>query len=258
MMKTRWFVSLFCLGLAVLAFASAAPSLHGQHEEHELGMDRTLPAPTTPAPQRSDAELAKERADKEFSEFNHRFSGVFVFLVGIVALLQPYVARRFAGIRYLWTVLFFVPGLYLLILSDPESWPTGNQTLYYVVTENMQVLQHKIFSLILLALSAVEFFRVRGKLQALWTAFLFPAFAAAGAALLFFHSPQAHAASMDASAHQAMMGIQDQHVHFGLVGFGIAISKAIADTERFHPRAMQVVFAVLMLFLGLLLMTYTE
>ena len=216
-------------------------------------MDRTLPAP-----QRSEADLAKEEADKRFSEFNHRFAGVFVFLVGVVALLQPYVARRFAVIRYLWTVLFLIPGVYLLFLSDPESWPTGNQTLYYVVTENMQVLQHKIFSLILLALSAVEFFRVRGRLRALWTAFLFPAFAAAGAALLFFHSPQAHAASMDASAHQAMLQIQDQHVHFGLVGFGIAISKAVADTERFYPRWMQVLFAVLMLVLGLLLITYTE
>ena len=246
--------SLFCLALALLTLAGGAPSLHAwQHEEHELGMDRTLPAP-----QRSEADLAKEEADKRFSEFNHRFAGVFVFLVGVVALLQPYVARRFAAIRYLWTVLFLIPGMYLLLLSDPESWPTGNQTLYYVVTENMQVLQHKIFSLILLALSAVEFFRVRGRLRALWTAFLFPAFAAAGAALLFFHSPQAHAASMDASAHQSMLQIQDQHVHFGLVGFGIAISKAVADTERFYPRWMQVLFAVLMLVLGLLLITYTE
>jgi hypothetical protein len=240
-----------CLALAFLSLAAAAPSLHTwQHEEHELGMDRTLPTP-----QRTEAELAKEQADKEF---NHRFAGVFVFLVGIVALLQPSVARRFAGIRYLWTVLFFIPGVYLLILSDPESWPTGNQTLYYVVTQNMQVLQHKMFALILLALSTVEFFRVRGKLRALWTAFLFPVFAAAGAALLFFHSPQAHAASMDASAHQAMIQVQDQHIHFGLVGFGIAISKAVADTERFHPCWMQRLFAVLMLVLGLLLMTYTE
>ena len=131
--------------------------------------------------------------------------------------LQPYVARRFSGIRYLWTVLFFIPGLYLLILGDLESWPTGNQTMYYVITENMQVLQHKIFSLILLALSAVEYLRIRGKLQAVWTAFLFPAFAAAGAALLFFHSPPG--SDMDEAAHQTMMQIQHQHVQFGTGGF---------------------------------------
>jgi hypothetical protein len=211
-----------------------------------------------PSPQRTQADIAKEEADKRFSEFNHRFAGVFVLLVGVVAFLQPVLAKKFGVIRYLWTVLFFIPGMYLLVFSDPESWPIGNQTLYYVLTENMQVLQHKLFSLVLLALSAVEYFRMRGKLRALWTAFLFPAFAGAGAALLFFHSPQAHAAGMDATAHQAMMEIQHQHVQFGVVGFGIAISKAIADTERFHPRWMRVIFAALMAFLGVLLITYTE
>ena len=74
--------------------------------------------------------------------------------------------------------------------------------------------------------------------------------------------PQAVAKLSDSiangAAHQTMMQIQHQHVQFGLVGFGIAISKAIADTERFHRRAMQIVFAVLMLILGLLLMNYTE
>jgi len=55
-----------------------------------------------------------------------------------------------------------------------------------------------------------------------------------------------------------MMQVQHQHIQFGVTGFGIAISKAVADTERFHPRWMQVIFAVLMLVLGVLLMTYTE
>ena len=237
--------------LALTGLVSSASSF--QHEAHVPGA-----SPTMSAPQRSAADLAKEEADKRFSEFNHRFAGIFVFLVGVVALLQPTLARRFGVIRYLWVFLFLIPGIYLLFFSDPESWPIGDQTLYYVVTENMQVLQHKIFSLLLLALSAVEFLRVRNKLQALWTAFRFPAFAAAGAALLLYHSPQAHAAGMDASAHLSMQKIEGQHIHFAVVGFGIAISKAIADTGRFHARAMRVLFAALMMVLGLLLITYTE
>ena len=240
--------------LVLLALAKVPSSGFAfQHEEHRSGASATAAAP-----QRSAANRTKEEADKRFSEFNHRFSGIFVFLVGIVALLQPLLARRFGVIRYLWFFLFLIPGVYLLFFSDPESWPIGNQTLYYVITENMQVLQHKIFSLVLLALSAVEYFRVRGKLQALWTTFLFPAFAGAGAALLLWHSPQSHAAGMDPAAHQAMLAIENQHIHFAVVGFGIAISKAIADTERFHPRLMRILFAALMLVLGLLLITYTE
>ena len=242
------------LPLLLLTFALlGSPAFSLQHEAHEQSA-----SPTVTAPQRSAADLAKEEADKRFSEFNHRFAGIFVFLVGVVALLQPLLARRFGVIRYLWVFLFLIPGIYLLFLSDPESWPTGNQTLYYVVTENMQVLQHKIFSLVLLSLSVVEYLRVRNKLQALWTAFLFPAFAATGAALLLVHSPLSHAAGTDPSAHLAMQKIEDQHIHFAVVGFGIAISKAIADTGRFHARLMRVVFAALMMVLGVLLITYTE
>ena len=158
----------------------------------------------------------------------------------------------------MWAVSFFVPGLYLAFFSDPESWPIGNQTLYYVVTQNMQVLQHKVFSLLLLVLSVVEYLRVRNKLRALWTVFLFPAFAGAGAALLLFHSSAAHAAGMGPSAHLAMQKIEGQHVHFAVVGFGIALSKALADTARFHPKWMRILFSALMLILGLLLITYTE
>lgn len=242
------------LALALLAVAGlASNAVSWQHEAHLPGS-----SPAVATPQRSPTDLAKEEADKRFSEFNHRFAGIFVFLVGVVALLQPSLARRFGVIRYLWVFLFLIPGVYLLFFSDPESWPIGNQTLYYVVTENRQVLQHKIFSLVLLALSAVEYFRVRGKLQALWTAFLFPACAGAGAALLLWHSPQAHAAGMDPVAHLTMLKIAGQHVHFAVVGFGIAISKALGDTGRFHPRLMRILFAALMLVLGFLLITYTE
>lgn len=242
------------LALSVLTLAvGVLPGFASQREAQEPGA-----SPAVTVPQRSAADLAKEEADKRFSEFNHRFAGIFVFLVGVVALLQPILAQRFGVVRYLWVYLFLIPGIYLLFLSDPESWPTGDQTLYYVVTQNMQVLQHKIFSLLLLALSAVEYLRLRNKLQALWTAFLFPAFAGAGAALLLYHSPQAHAAGMGASAHLAMQKIEGQHIHFAVVGFGIAISKAIADTGRFHARWMRILFATLMMVLGLLLITYSE
>ena len=242
----------FALGLLAVAFAVPA-GFSLQHDAHQQEM-----SPAAPTPPASRADAAKEEADKRFSEFNHRFAGVFVFLIGIVALLEPYAAKRFGVLRYLWTVCFFVPGLYLAFFSDPESWPIGDQTLYYVVTQNMQVLQHKVFSLLLLALSVVEYLRARNKLRALWTVFLFPAFAGAGAALLLFHSSAAHAGGMDPSAHLAMQKIEGQHVHFAVLGFGIALSKAVADTERFHPQWMRVLFSALMLVLGLLLITYTE
>ena len=239
-------------GLLLMALA-AWP---GFSRQHEAGHHATPSAVAAPPP--SAADLAKQEADKAFSEFNHRFAGIFVLLIGILALLESRLAERFGVVRYLWFFFFFIPGIYLLFFSDPESWPLGEQTLHYVVTQNMQVLQHKIFSLLLLGLSVVEYLRIRNRLRGLWTAFLFPALAGAGAALLLFHSSQAHAAGMDPSAHLSMQKIEHQHIHFAVVGFGIALSKAIADTGRFHTRLMRVLFALLMVTLGLLLITYTE
>src|SRR5262252_8133713 len=64
--------------------------------------------------------------DKKFSEGNHHIAGFFVLLVGVLAAVEPWISERRRWARYLWSVLFLVPGIYLMIWSDPESWPTGN------------------------------------------------------------------------------------------------------------------------------------
>jgi len=200
-------------------------------------------------------EPAKIAADKRFSEFNHRFAGLFVLLIGLLCVLEPRLAQRFGGVRYLWSVLFFLPGLYLLIWSDPESWPTGNQSLHHVMTQNLEVLQHKVFSLLLLGLSAIEFVRVKKGLRSVWLSLVFPALAGVGALLLLFH---VHSGPMDSAAHLTMQKIEQQHWGFAVTGFGIAVSKAFADVGKFHPRLMRNLFAALMVVLGCLLLAYTE
>jgi putative copper resistance protein D len=237
-----------CLSWMVAPLLQASPPQAGQeHMHHQV-------APAKPPSQ----DPLKLEADKRFSEFNHRFAGVFVLLVGLLAILEPRLAQRIGWIRYLWSGLFLLPGLYLLIWSDPESWPTGNQSLHYVITQNHQVLQHKIFSLLLLGLGVVEFIRVRKNLRSVWVSFIFPALAGLGALLLLYHSPQSHAAGMDVSAHLAMEKVGHQHVGFALVGLGIAVSKALADLGHFYPRLMRNLFAVLMIVLAVLLVTYAE
>ncbi|MBI2819407.1 MAG: hypothetical protein HYX73_05450 [Acidobacteria bacterium] len=208
------------------------------------------------AHKKSAAEL---EADKRFSEFNHRFAGVFVLLVGALALMEPRLAERYGWVRYLWSFLFFAPGAYLLIWSDPESWPTGNQTLTYVITQNLQVLQHKGFSLILLGLGVVEFVRVRKKLASVWLSSIFPLLAGLGALLLLFHPHASDVGmAMDLESHTAMLKIERQHLGFAAAGLGVAVSKAFSDVGRFRPRLMRNLFAAFMVILGILLLTYTE
>jgi putative copper resistance protein D len=209
------------------------------------------------APLRQMKTAEEIEADKRFSEFNHRFAGIFVLLVGLLSVAEPKLAERFRWMRYFWSALFFIPGVYLLIWSDPESWPIGNQTLSYVIHSNMQVLQHKVFSVLLLALSAVEFVRIRKQLHSAWVSSIFPILAGAGALLLLYHDPNAHAA-MGPDAHEAMEVVQHQHLGFAITGFGIALSKGIADVGKFHPRLFRNLFAVMMVVLAGLLMTYSE
>jgi hypothetical protein len=104
----------------------------------------------------------------------------------------------------------------------------------------------------------VEFIRVKRNLRSVWVSSIFPVLAGIGALLLLYHSPQSHAAGMDASAHLAMQQIQHQHIGFALAGVGIAVSKAFADLGSFRPRLMRNVFAVMMIVLAVLLITYTE
>ena len=239
--------------LSLLVFALCVPTRAGAQEMMDHAhMDHG--AATAPSHVKSAAELA---ADKRFSEFNHRFAGAFVLLVGLLAMFEPHVSKRYEWMRYLWSVLFLAPGVYLTLWSDPESWPVGNQTLTYVITQNMQVLQHKIFSLILLGLGVVEFVRVRWKPASVWLASIFPVLAGLGALLLLFH-PHASDVGLGPGEHLAMLKIQRQHVGFATAGFGIALSKACADIGRFHPRLMRNLFAVFMVTLALLLLFYTE
>jgi len=238
--------------LAVIAVPSR-PALSQETMDHSQMHHST---DSSQATRKSPLEL---EADQRFSEFNHRFAGVFILLIGLLTIFEPRLAARFGWLRYLWSFLFFAPGVYLLIWSDPESWPIGDQTLAYVITQNLQVLQHKVFSMILLGLGVVEFVRVRRKVPSVWLSSIFPALAGLGALLLLFHP---HATDvgmgMDAESHLAMMKIQRQHVGFAVSGFGIAVSKAVSDVGRFRPGLMRNLFAVFMVLLAVLLITYTE
>ena len=234
--------------------ASSHESMDHEHMGHDMPSMGDMSAA---GPARRTKSVEEIEADKRFSEFNHRFAGIFVLLVGLLSVMEPKMAERAPWMRYFWSFLFFIPGVYLLIWSDPESWPIGDQTLSYVIHSNMQVLQHKLFSVLLLMLSAVEFIRIRKQMQSVWISSIFPALAGAGALLLLYHDPTAHA-GMGPDAHKTMEAVQHQHFGFALAGFGIALSKGIADVGRFKPRLFRNLFAVMMVVLAGLLMTYTE
>ena len=131
----------------------------------------------------------------------------------------------------------------------PKPWLQG-------VVTNPEVIQHKTFAVLLLALGAIELARARRFLTALWVAWVFPAIAVAGSILLLFHS---HDAGMTGPDHMVIMArIQTQHLSYSITGLGIGVSKGLAEARtRWQPLFTKLCAALLIL-LGFLLMGYVE
>lgn len=202
------------------------------------------------------AQTAKHLADKKESEFNHHLAGFFVIVAGIFILSQGYLEKRWPLVHYAWPLCFLAVGLFVLVFSDTEIWPFGPQTPWYALTHNIEDLQHKIFSLILLAIGYVELQRARGRLKAPWAIWFFPAVGVVGATLLLFH---VHGGDMRAPhAMETMEHIQKQHRWFAATGLGIALTNGLAGTPLKWQQLFKKAWPILLIILGVLLTQYTE
>jgi len=240
---------------AVLVLLSWAAPLVAQHEHHPAAQPAQGQAPAAQAPYKEDPRPWFLRG-KGFREFGHQMAGVFLLAAGLLLVLQDRLSTRLSAIRYFWPFCFLLPGLYLIILSDTEIWPFGDQNLFVLLRTDMQVLQHKVFSLILLAVGWIELQRARGKITATWSAFVFPVLALTGGVLLFFHP---HAIGGHGPEHAAsMMMVQQQHFWFGVVGVGIALTKLLAELKWPWKSLFARVWPSLMMVMGVLLLVYKE
>src|SRR6185436_5677741 len=92
--------ALFAGMLLIVPRASSAQDMTDhEHMDHMQGMDHTAMPGQSATHIKSPEALAE---DKRFSEFNHHFAGVFVLLVGLLAMIEPRIAARHRWARYLW------------------------------------------------------------------------------------------------------------------------------------------------------------
>jgi copper resistance protein D len=200
--------------------------------------------------------VAERLASTRESEFNHHLAGFLVILAGIFLLVQDPLAKRWPSARYVWPICFLAAGLFLLVFSDTEIWPFGPQTPWYAITHNLEDLQHKTFSVILLALGYVELQRARGRFKSPWSAWFFPIVAGAGAVLLLFH---VHSGNMHVPhAMEIMEHIKLQHRRFAAAGFGVALTSALAESPIKWRHVFSKIWPLFLIVLGILLMLYTE
>ncbi len=189
-----------------------------------------------------------------YSEFNHRFAGLFVLLIGLAELGH--------ALRYqlpFWTRLVLpsalgVIGAYLLIWSDHEAWPIGSlgfaQTFF---GQDQEIIQHKFYGVFGTTAAVSEALRRIGWAQ-------HPAWAApllflglVGALLLFFHS----------HGHHPNLTIELHHALLGSLGVGAAISNAmiswVAGTSHHCiKKRWEVIWAGLVIIMGIQLLLYFE
>lgn len=206
-----------------------------------------------------------------WSVFNHRGSGLFIFLWGLTALI---VALQWPGSPWLRfaSPLFLVALVeFLLLRNDPKVWPLG-PIPFWISFRSPEVFQHRVFILLILAIGIVELLRAADRLPPVAYKYAIPALGVVGALLILFHqhgpemqqAMQQMSASMTAtspdpnSMNASMALIKREHMWFAILGFGFATSKLLADTGRPPLRLWAVLWPVFTVALGLLLMGYSE
>ncbi len=129
-----------------------------------------LSAPRTPA------EIA-------LSEFNHHWAGIFVLIVGLLAIM----ARSGIGWARHWPLTFLGLGVFLFFMADVDYWPLGPLPFWRGFTV-AEVLQHRLVLPLITAFAWFEW-RVRtGKSASPRAALVFPLVCALGGAVLITHT----------------------------------------------------------------------
>jgi copper resistance protein D len=186
--------------------------------------------------------------DIAWSEYNHHWAGVFVLLIGLLALAER---SGFAPWARHWPILFIGLGGFLLVRSDPETWPLGDIG-FFESFRDPEVVQHRLLVPLVGAFGIFEW-RVRtGRTNSRAASLVFPLITAIGGGLLLTHSHQI------SNVKEALL-IEITHVPLALCGVTAAWARWLE--LRLDPPGNRVpawIWPVCFALIGLLLLTYRE
>ena len=189
-----------------------------------------------------------------YSEFNHHVAGALVVLIGLAELAG---ALRWRGAK--WTPLLLpaamtIGGLFLLIWSDHEAWPIGRLSLAQTFFGgDHEILQHKIYALLLLGLGLIEWRRRYGGLQHRAWRIPLPTLAVVGGLMLFLHSHGDHPSAHKIALHHAAMGTLSL-----LAGSCKLVSARESSVAGHSVSRWDLAWAGLVLAIGVQLLFYAE
>ncbi len=152
----------------------ALPALQAQLDVEAARQAKAAPPASIPG----SGELPpRNAADIAWSEYNHHWAGLFVLLIGALALLNQ------AGVRWArhWPLAMLGLAGFLLVRSDPEVWPLG-YVPFFDAFRDVEVLQHRMFVVLITVFALFEWGVRTGRIRSPRAALVFPLLTAAGGA----------------------------------------------------------------------------
>jgi hypothetical protein len=189
-----------------------------------------------------------------YSEKNHHFAGWMVVLMGLAEVSHVMRLPSLIWARFLLPSAMLFVGIFLMIWSDHEAWPVGH--LSFAETffgQDHEIVQHKFYGLLALAVGGVELFRRLGLTEHRVWATPLPLMAIIGGIMLFSHSHGVHP-----SAHKIVM----HHNIMGAIAITAGSSKLFSGWN--HPATgperskWEWLWAGLILVIGAQLLIYSE
>ncbi len=200
-------------------------------------------------------------AATEWSDYNHNISGIFLTVMGLVAMLSYVPSKAFRWARY-WPIGFVGLSVFLFFRSDAETWPLGPIGFWESTFSNGEVFQHRIATLLALVLGLLEI-RARTRADSRKLRYMFPILCAFGGILLLTH---AHAEFELKSEYI----IQSTHTTMGLLAVIMAAGRWLelrlapvegqpSDGTRISEGTVAGLIAMVSMFLiGNIMMFYRE
>jgi putative copper resistance protein D len=189
-------------------------------------------------------------AEKSWSEYNHHWAGLIVLAIGLLALLAQ--LGRVAWARN-WPLIFLTLSVFLVLRSDPETWPLGPSGFWVSMTDP-EVLLHRIFALLVAALAIFEWRVQTGRVASTNVRLVFPILVAVASALLLTHSH-----SLGNIKEEVLAELS--HAPLAILGITAAWSRWLElrlPPENRARYAMARLWPVCFLLIGMALLNYRE
>ena len=243
-------LTLLCVIAASFAAVSTSPAQEQSHSDRHSSGDIGI-AQDVPTQEEGWDGSAQGAA---YSEFNHRFVGLFVLLFGLGELAYALRYQLAFWIRFVLPSALAVIGLYLLVWSDHEAWPIGALTFIQTFFgQDPEILQHKFYGVFgSIAAVSETLRRIGWARHPVWATPLF-ILGLVGSLILFFHSHEHHLGNDMIELHHALLGS---------FGIGAAVSNAMVSwasgSSNQTVQRWEVAWAGFVTVMGLQLLVYNE